>query len=113
MSTMVVTSRWGELKIARFEEPLTVFLDSGAQYSYLPPHILEPLVNATGAAPDFYTDATGAVIYSESIYSVNCESEGWDLKFSGSVDFGFGNMTIRVPVQQLVKYLGGDDCVLL
>jgi hypothetical protein len=104
MSSMVV-NKWGESKAAVFNEPLTVFLDSGAEYSYLPQHIIQPLI-----------DATGATKYTKSAYSIECTSESIDgsPKFSGSVDFGFGNLTIHVPVQQLTNiddYVE-DSCIL-
>ena len=85
-----------------FTEPLTVFLDSASPSSYLPPHIIQPLIDVTQATP-----------YDSSLYSVSCENENPDVPtFSGSVDFGFGNLTIRVPMQQLTWVGSGDLCVL-
>jgi Eukaryotic aspartyl protease len=100
MSAMV-THKFGADKSSVFQEPLTVFLDTGTQISYLPLHIIQPLI-----------DLTAATKVTSSLYKVDCESEGLDLTFSGSVDFGFGNVTINVPMQHLVFYSGGDDCYL-
>lgn len=106
MSSMV-THKFGADKASVFDEPLTVFLDTGSQVSYLPLHIIQPLVDLTGATPsDLY----------DHFWEVSCDLESIDRPtFSGSVDFGFGNVTINVPMQSLVYYIESvstDSCLL-
>ncbi|KAE9365318.1 acid protease [Stipitochalara longipes BDJ] len=104
MTSMAVLQRGWDTRYPPFNAPVTVFLDSASSISYLPPQLVQPLV-----------DATNAQLYSNSnnIYHVDCYL--WDElvgNWDGSVEFGFGNLTINVPVKQLLIPDSGGSCTL-
>lgn len=81
-------------------EPLTVpvFLDSGATFSHLPTPIYQAFANSFGNA-QFDPDS--------GYYYVDCDVT----ELAGSIDFYFGNKTIRVPLNDFIWEVQGF-CIL-
>lgn len=81
-----------------------VFLDSGTTLCYLPAAIMAPVIKATGATHH----QPGS-----SQYVVPCSM----MNQPGSIEFGFGNLTISIPYKQFLWQAGTDGfgdvvCVL-
>lgn len=76
--------------------------NSAAGISYLPEHVIEPILQLLDARKQ-----------DDSIYyEVTCEIWG-DYSFRyGRVDFGFGNLTISVPVRDLMFFTQAEKCIL-
>lgn len=71
-----------------------VMLDSGTTISRMHSAVALPILNALGAQDD-----------GEGYYQVPCSTK----TSGGSVDFGFGNKTIRVPFKDFILDLGGSS----
>lgn len=74
---------------------LPIVLDTGATMSYLPQNIIDSL------AKDF-----NAQVVDDGTLAVDCAA----LKQSGSVDFTFGKLTIRVPYHEFVWEAAPGQC---
>jgi len=74
---------------------------SGAHLSYLPLHVIQPVVNLLSATKS-----------GSNYYEFSCEIWG-DYAFkNGRVDFGFGNLTISVPMVDLAIMTDDELCLL-
>lgn len=76
---------------------LPVVLDTGATMSYLPQSVI------SGLAKDFKAD-----VQSDGTLVVDCKY----LKDSGTVDFTFGTLTIKVPYHEFVWEAAPNVCVV-
>ncbi|KAI0010199.1 acid protease [Xylariaceae sp. FL0662B] len=100
MTTLGLTPKSGETK-QYINTTMAVFLDSGATLTLLPTTL------ANSIAADFGAEAMD----SNGFYPVDCALN--DLP--GTLDFGFGNVTIRVPNNELIRELKssfGTQCFL-
>ena len=75
----------------------TVLLDSGTTISRMHASVVQPIADALGAQ----TDESG-------YYLVPCSLQ----TAGGSIDFGFGNKVVRVPMKDFVLADSGNTCVL-
>lgn len=71
-----------------------VMLDSGTTITRMHSAVAQPILEALGAQDD-----------GEGYYQVPCSMKS----SAGSVDFGFGNKTIRVPFKDFILDLGGSS----
>ncbi|KAN0089369.1 acid protease [Hyaloscypha variabilis] len=93
--------QYPEYYTSDFEDPVTVFLDSGTHLSYLPLNVIEPVVKLLGATK-----------VDSNYYEIECETWG-DYNFTyGRVEFGFGNLTINVPLKDLIHMTSDELCLL-
>jgi Eukaryotic aspartyl protease len=104
MTSVGATKPGAAVSTTFFTGSQPVFLDSGTTLCYLPAAIMAPIVKATGATP--YQPGS-------SQYVVPCDM----MNQPGSIEFGFGNLTISVPYKQFLWQAGTDDfgdvvCVL-
>ena len=79
-------------------EPIPVVLDSGTTLSYLPDKVVTAMA----------FDLGGQFLSSGDFWQVPCEAT----QTSNTMDFQFGDATIRVPMYEFIWNAGGDVCVL-
>lgn len=72
-----------------------VFFDTGATLSYFPPALIDQLGSDLG----------GRLESSINMYLVPCSSKG-------TIDFKFGDYTIKVPLSEFIWQVGDNSCVL-
>jgi len=84
--------------ISSSSDSVAVVLDSGSSLSYLPNSIVSQLAEDLNARYDS----------TNQVYLVDCSAADAD----GSLDFSFGNATIKVPLDEFIWEAGTDICVL-
>ncbi|GKT66530.1 eukaryotic aspartyl protease [Colletotrichum tofieldiae] len=72
-----------------------VFFDTGATLSYLPPAVVDQLGSDLG----------GRLDSSVNMYVVPCNTQG-------TIDFKFGDYTMKVPLSEFIWQVSSRDCVL-
>ncbi|KAK1730082.1 eukaryotic aspartyl protease [Colletotrichum acutatum] len=72
-----------------------VFFDTGATLSYLPSAVVDSLGSDLG----------GQLDSSVNMYVVPCST-------TGTIDFKFGDYTMKVPIQEFIWNVGNNQCVL-
>lgn len=76
---------------------MPALLATGSTWSYLPSEIAEKLTRDLNAS-----------VWEDGSYQVPCSIKS----HPGSVDFAFGNLTIRVPYAEFITEFEGDYCAL-
>ncbi|POR39692.1 Putative 4-coumarate--CoA ligase 1 [Tolypocladium paradoxum] len=93
LSTVGVTLQSGPQNFAVAGADANVMLDSGTTLSRMHAAVALPILQALDARDD-----------GEGYYQVPCAMAG----AQGSVDFGFGGKTIRVPLRDFIMHLSGS-----
>lgn len=96
--TNIALSKDGKSSSSYASSAMPIVLDSGSSLSYLPSAIVKSMAN----------DFSGTYDSASGLYTVPCSN----VQSAGTVDFTFGQATIKVPFSEFIWQYASNLCIL-